>query len=48
MPVTVVFLLRLIAAILFGLAAFGVEPHRPSLVPAGLCLLAISFLPGIG
>lgn len=48
MPVTAVFLLHLLAAICFGLAAFGAEPARPSLVPAGLCLLAISFLPGLG
>lgn len=37
------FVLFLVAAVLFGLATFGVG-GRFGLVPAGLCLMAVAFL----
>jgi hypothetical protein len=37
------FVLLLVAAVLFGLAAFGVGA-RVNLVAAGLCLMAVAFL----
>jgi len=46
-PIQVILLL--IAAILFGIAAFGGGTPKFGLVPAGLCLVAVALLlPGLG
>jgi hypothetical protein len=45
MVITARFLLLLLAAVFFAVAAVWTPPgQRVALVPAGLCLLAIAFL----
>jgi hypothetical protein len=42
------FVLLLIAAVLFGLAAAGVGSPKFNLMAAGLCLMAVAFLLPLG
>jgi len=51
MSLTFVSVLRIVAAVLFALAALGWDPpraHGPGLVAAGLCLWVVSDIPGVG
>jgi hypothetical protein len=42
--VSIALLFLIIAAILFGIAAFGVAAGRINLLAAGLCAMAIAFI----
>jgi len=41
---SIALLFLIIAAILFGIAAFGVASGRFNLIAAGLCAMAIAFI----
>jgi hypothetical protein len=44
MPLTISLVLLIIAAVLFGIAAFGYEPPRFSLVAAGLFFFTLALI----
>jgi hypothetical protein len=46
MTLTISLILYIIAAVLFGIAAFGYEPPRFSLVAAGLMFLTLGLIFG--